>query len=202
MAIGVISRRLWRRLRGLDLTRESCVLMFWRLVVRIRRTSKKTCETSNNEPMKRRKLGIERVVSPSIVRSSADAESAAGDLNGSERKPGQDGRSRAETRLKESKPTASAHLMALKTASARLRPPSPTLIFSKRGEKGQIRNVGGYADLYGKSCGFLRIFPRCFTIFRTDQGRIYAIFGFPSPPPVRCPKWVVRLREPWSHFYE
>ena len=57
------------------------------------------------------------------------------------------------------------------------------------------------AELCGKNYGFLRIFPRFSTIFRTDQGRIYAIFGFPSPPQVRCPKCVVRWRETWSHFY-
>src|SRR6267154_1954898 len=57
------------------------------------------------------------------------------------------------------------------------------------------------AELCGKNYGFLRIFPRFSTIFSTDQGRIYAMFGFPSPPQVRCPKWVVRWRETWSHFY-
>ena len=37
-----------------------------------------------------------------------------------------------------------------------------------------LRAVGG-ANFCGKNYGFLRIFPRCFTILRTDQGRIYAI---------------------------
>ena len=37
-----------------------------------------------------------------------------------------------------------------------------------------LRAVGG-ANFCGKNYGFLRIFPQCFTILRTDQGRIYAI---------------------------
>src|SRR5258708_6895794 len=47
----------------------------------------------------------------------------------------------------------------------------------------------------------LRVVTRCFTKVRTDQARNSAMFGFPSPPQVRCPKWVVRLRETWSHCY-
>jgi len=31
------------------------------------------------------------------------------------------------------------------------------------------------ADFCGKNYGFLRIFPRSFTILRTDQGRGYAM---------------------------
>ncbi len=49
--------------------------------------------------------------------------------SGTETDAGVAGRSRAGTRLKDSKPPASAHLNPLKTALARLGPPSPTLIF-------------------------------------------------------------------------
>jgi multiple sugar transport system ATP-binding protein len=44
-----------------------------------------------------------------------------------------------------------------------------------KGEPQRYRGAQADAKLSGKSCEFLRIFPRCFTILRTDQGRGYAI---------------------------
>jgi len=70
-----------------------------------------------------------------------------------------------------------------------------------RGFRSQEPEGESSAELCGKNYGFLRGFPQFYAFLRTGQGRIYAIFGFPSPPQVRCPKWVVRLRETWSHFY-
>jgi hypothetical protein len=95
---------------------------------------------------------------------------------------------------------SSARLNVPKTALARLGPASPTLIFSERAKRrgftaepsgawnqygkwsaGVLEYWGAEAteascvDFRGKNYGFLRIFPRFFTIFRTDQGRIYAI---------------------------
>jgi len=61
--------------------------------------------------------------------------------------------------------------------------------------------AGRGADLCGKKCGLLREGSRKFAKVRTEQARKSAMFGFPSPPQVRCPKWVVRLRETWSHCY-
>src|SRR5882724_1407418 len=43
------------------------------------------------------------------------------------------------------------------------------------GGEGHRNRPVRWAKLCGKSCGFLRIFPRCFTKVRTDQGRGYAI---------------------------
>ena len=57
------------------------------------------------------------------------------------------------------------------------------------------------AELSGKKCGLLQVVTRKFTKVRTDQARNSAMFGFPSPPRVRCPKWVVRLRETWSRLF-
>src|SRR5882724_9986425 len=60
---------------------------------------------------------------------------------------------------------------------------------------------GFYANMCPRKCGLFHEVTRSFTKVRADQGRGYAMFGFPSPPQVRCPKWVVRLRETWSHCY-
>src|SRR6266403_1173589 len=49
-----------------------------------------------------------------------------------------------------------------------------------------------------RKCGLFHESPRSFTKVRTDQARNSAIFGFPSPPQVRCPSGVVRWRETWS----
>jgi len=60
--------------------------------------------------------------------------------------------------------------------------------------RGAMRNVTG-------CCAKVREVSRKSTKVRTDQARKSSMFGFPSPPQVRCPKWVVRLRETWSHCY-
>ena len=65
----------------------------------------------------------------------------------------------------------SARLRVTSPAFARLGPPSPTLIFSKRSLEPRWGNADSGADLCGKKCGLLRESPRSFTKVRTDQAR-------------------------------
>ncbi len=64
----------------------------------------------------------------------------------------------------------------------------PSEAWNRFGGNQDARNVTGF---YAK----VREVSRKSTKVRTDQGRGYAMFGFPSPPQVRCPKWVARLRK-------
>ncbi len=130
------------------------------------------------------------------------------------------GREAATTGLKRAGTGQNCRIRPLKGAAARLGPPSPAFahinFFGRAKSKPPCRRPwlrwglrchGARpasrleGEITWKSYGLFRIFPRSFTIFRTDQARKSSMFGFPSPPRDGCRKWVVRLRETWSHCY-